>query len=191
MSRFARGGGSAKGVEEIREVGVILRDQMNLLRSIKEEEDDLDMLVDDIESTIEELDALKNSRRKKVTLDTNFLTKCYKSVVFATEGARIKLLQIGRILIGQRMVKNPSPYVTQNMEYDFITAWQICLQQHVRVIKQMRLSINISVLDSISQIADVVNKYLAPAYMRKEKELERNAMRKRNKMLYGAEDEYE
>jgi len=180
-----------RNVDEIREVGGIIRDQLNLLRSIKEEEQDLDMTLDMIMQKIEELESLKRTTTKRIVLDANFLTQCYNSVVFASEQAKANLVTFGRLLLSQRLVKDPIPYVTINLQYDFITAWQICLQQHVKVLKQTRLSINISVIDSIMNISSIVDKYVTPASQYKEREYGSRALKMRNKKLYGDEPNYD
>lgn len=169
---------------DIQEVNMVIRDQLSLLNSIRDEEEVLEQALSEIEAKIDRLEQLKRTNAKEITLDTNFLTKCYSSVVFADEGAKVKMLQIGRTLMMQRLVKFPDPYVTLNMQYDFIMSWQICLQQHLKVLKQMRISIGISVLDSIMNISNLINKYVAPVASLKEESLTTNAIKFRNNRLF-------
>jgi len=180
---------TSKAKDDIQEVNMVIRDQMNILKSIRDEEEILEQALSEIEAKIEQLESLKRTNSKEIVLDTNFFTKCYNSVVFADEHARMKLLQIGRVVMTQRLVKKPDPYVTLNMQYDYIMAWQICLQQHMKVLKQMRLSVNITVLDSIMRISDLVNKYVAPVSALKEGNLTSKAMNFRNMSMYGDREE--
>lgn len=173
-----------KGRDELSELQFVVRDQLNILNSIKDEEEMLEGEIAEIEAKINELEAIKKSNSKEIILDPNFMTKCFNSVVFAEDGAKARLIQIGRTMLMQSLVKRPDPFVSISMQYDFITAWQICLQQSIKVLKQMRLSVNISVLDSMTNIADMVQKYAGPVDSMRKRDIQDKAMQFRNQNIY-------
>jgi len=173
-----------RGRDDLQELQFVVRDQLNILNSIKDEEESLEGDIAEIESKINELEAIKKSNSKEIILDPNFMTRCYNSVVFADDAAKARLIQIGRTMMMQSLVKRPDPFVSIYMQYDFITAWQICLQQSVKVLKQMRLSVNISVLDSMTNVADMIQKYAGPVDSMRKTEIADKAMKFRNQQIY-------
>lgn len=173
-----------KGRDELQELQFVVRDQLNILNSIKDEEETLESDLAEIETKINELEAIKKSNSREIILDANFMTRCFNSVVFADDAAKARLIQIGRTMLMQGLVKRPDAFVSISMQYDFITAWQICLQQHIKVLKQMRLSVNISVLDSMTNVADMIQKYAGPVDSMKKTEIADQAMRFRNQQIY-------
>lgn len=188
---FKQKGGSQRmpsmprqGRDDLQELQFVVRDQLNILNSIKDEEETLEGDIAEIEKKIDDLEAIKRSNSKEIILDPNFMTRCYNSVVFADDAAKSRLIQIGRTMMMQGLVKRPDPFVSISMQYDFITAWQICLQQSVRVLKQMRLSVNISVLDSMTNVADMIQKYAGPVDSMQKTNVADKAMRFRNQQIY-------
>ena len=173
-----------RGRDDLQELQFVVRDQLNILNSIKDEEEALEGDIAEIEAKINDLEAIKKSNSKEIILDPNFMTRCFNSVVFADDAAKARLIQIGRTMMMQSLVKRPDPFVSISMQYDFITAWQICLQQSVKVLKQMRLSVNISVLDSMTNVADMIQKYAGPVDSMRKTEIADKAMKFRNQQIY-------
>src|SRR5512137_1068275 len=95
----------AKGRDDLADLNFIVRDQLNILNSIKDEEESLEGEIAEIEAKINELEAIKKSNSKEIILDPNFMTRCYNSVIFADDAAKARLIQIGRTMMMQSLVK--------------------------------------------------------------------------------------
>lgn len=169
----------------MQELNMIIRDQVSILNSLNDEDEALERDLAEIEQKIRELEAIKRTNPKEIILDPNFVTRCLNTVVFADDASKAALIQIARSLMMQGLVKRPNGFVSISMQYDFISAWQICLNQHLKVLKQMKLTANLTIIDSMTNIADLVKKVLSPVDAMQQDSYVDNATRFRNNRLFG------
>jgi len=183
--RFGGGGGGLqpRDRENLDSLGSIVRDQLQILRSIQKEEDDFADDLDEIMTKVAALETIKDAPSNKMVIDLAFMTKCYCLVVFANPSALAKLFIIGRDIMKQKITRTAYPIVTMNLQIEYLLAFMICLQQHVKYIKQLKMNSRVAVIDSTMGISENVNRYAAPIANQYEEQIKNSSIKSRNEKL--------
>jgi len=175
---------STRDRDDIKEVGFIVQDQFNILRTLMEEESETLGDVETIKSKMRQIETLLDTPTRKMVIDLPFMTDCYNMVSFAEPKSVAKLFEIGKEILMQKLSHDPDPIVTTGKEIDFIFAFNICLFQNIKFIKAEKLQRRMVTNDSLTDLTKLLSKYVGPQAGNRE-DLKDKTIEKRNSRFFG------
>jgi hypothetical protein len=171
--------------EKIDQIEGIVRDQLQVINAIQNEEEELNFDLDNIEAQISMIQKQIKTMPDKILMDFNFIGKCYSTVVFASKQTQAMLHLIGGMIMDQCIEEDPLAFNNVRLQLDFIKAFFVALGEHKTHIKQTKMDMYIPARDSLMEVSRMVHKEVSPVSNQVKRDLRKRAKGYRNKKLYG------